>query len=486
MSGETSKIGWFLRILAPPLVLISGVAGFVALASLHEPPQPAKTETLPPLVETKAVSEMDGVLKIQADGVVVPYRSISIAAQVEGRIVEKTDLCRAGRVVSEGDLLLRIDPASYELAVERLSGERDQAEASLNELSVEIENAAASIAVAEDELRLRQADVSRIESLQDRGVSTQQALDAARVQELTSRKALVTLQNEKRLLEAQQARLRQAIKLATVQLAEAKLNLERSVIHAPGDGVIVSVDVEQGGYVTPGEAVLEFEDTSAVEVKTNLEMRTLAWLRANSPANSESPRGPYELPRVPVTVLFEVLGNVYSWSGVLDRVEGVGVDQQTRTVPCRVLVEDPRSVSMRSGSAKLPVSGPPALVRGMYVKLLLHSTPVEPLLSIPETAVRPDDSVWVVREGTLKKFPLLGSRMINGEVLVAPSVTGLRPGEAVVVSPLPLARDGMEVRRLTTGESSTPPAKILARDSSIWPEASATAEEEFQAEGDRR
>ena len=446
MSGETSKAGWFLRILAPPLVLLGGVAGFVALAASKETPKPIDVESTPPLVETMNISRMNGVVDIESDGVVVPYRSISIAAQVAGRAIERSAECRAGRMVSEGDLLLRIDPASFELEVERLERERDQAEASLDELTVQIENSANSIAVAEDEVRLREADVTRIETLRKRGVSTQQALDEARIAALTSRKALVTLQNEKRLFEAQRARLEQAIKLATVQLADAELNLERTVIRAPGKGVIVSADVEEGGYLAIGDIVAEFDDTSAVEVKVNLEMRTLAWLRANAPEGTETPRGSYELPRVPVTVLFDVLGNVYSWSGMLDRVDGVGVDPQTRTIPCRVLVENPRSVSMRSGSSRLPVAGPPALVRGMYVKVLLHSTPIEPLLSIPSRAVRPDDSVWAVRDGVLKKFPLLGSRVINGKVLVAPSVTGLRPDEAVVISPVPMAREGMEIR----------------------------------------
>lgn len=444
MSNEKSKIGWVMQVVAPPLVIASGVAGYVALAAQREMPRPNEIEQVVPKVEVLPVSESGGVLDISADGVVVPHRSIEIAAEVDGRIVEKTDLCRAGRMVSEGDLLLRIDPASFELEVERLTQERGQAEASVRELQVEIENKNASIALAEDEHELRQADLRRVENLQDRGVSTQQSLDAARVAVLSSRKALVLLQNEKRTFEAQRTRLEQAIKLAEARLAEAQLNLERTVIRSPGHGVIVGTSVEQGGYVRAGNTVLEFEDTSAVEVKTNLEMRTLAWLRGQTPGR-DGAHGPYDLPQVPVTVLFEVLGNVYSWTGELERVDGVGVDARTRTIPCRVLVRDPRSVTMRSGSAELPVSGPPALVRGMFVKLLLHSRPLEPLLSVPEVAVRPDNTVWTVRDGKLERVELAGARKFRGEVLVSSQVTGLRAGEDVVVSPLPLGRQGMEV-----------------------------------------
>lgn len=461
MSGESTRksqgqrsASWFLRILAPPLVLIGGVAGLVVLASSHRPPQPVDVDVEAPLVETTTVSLSRDVVDIQADGVVVPFRSITIAAEVSGRIVEKSKQARAGRMVSQGDLLVRIDPASFQLAVARLQSQRDQAKAGLRELAVKVENAAASIAVAQDQLKLRQAEVSRIENLQDRGVSTQQALDSARLEALASRKGLVTLQNDKRLLEAQAARLKEEIELSEVRLAEAKLDLEHTKIHAPVTGVVVSCDVETGSYVAVGDPIAEIDDTSAVEVETNLEMRTLAWLRANAKKSPEYLRTPaadesveaYCLPPVPVTVLYEVLGNVYAWSGVLDRVDGVGLDERTRTVPCRVLVKKPRAVSQKSGSTALPVAGPAALVRGMYVKLVFHSTPIEPLLCIPQVAVQPDNSVWAVRKGTLEKFPLLGSRVIRGNVLVAPAVTGLRPGEAVVVSPLPFGREGLKVR----------------------------------------
>lgn len=445
MSNEKSKVGLVMQMIAPPLVIASGVVGYVALAANRETPRPNEVAQVVPKVEVLPVSESQGVLDISADGVVVPHRSIEIAAEVDGRVVEKTDLCRAGRMVSEGDLLLRIDPASFELEVERLTQEKGQAEASLQELQVEIENKNASIELAEDEHELRQADLQRVENLQDRGVSTQQSLDAARVAVLSSRKALVLLQNEKRTFEAQRTRLDQAIKLAEARLAEARLNLERTVIRSPGRGVIVRTSVEQDGYVRAGTTVLEFEDTSAVEVKTNLEMRTLSWLRAEMPVQ-DAVDGPYDLPQVPVTVLFEVLGNEYSWTGALERVDGVGVDARTRTIPCRVLVTDPRAVSMRSGSVDLPMSAPPALVRGMFVKLLLHSQPSAPLLSVPEVAVRPDNSVWAVRAGKLERVELAGARKFRGEVLVSAEVTGLRAGDGVVVSPLPLGRRGMEVQ----------------------------------------
>ncbi len=160
----------------------------------------------------------------------------------------------------------------------------------------------------------------------------------------------------------------------------------------------------------------------------------------------ESPLGAYDIPQVPVTVIYDVMGNSYAWRGVLSRIDGVGLDNRTRTVPCRVLVTEPQAVSLTEGSPDLPVAAPPALMRGMYVKVQLHSTPTVPLLSVPEIAVRPGNAVWAVREGKLQHFTLPAARVTRGSVLVAPQVTALKVGDAVVVSPLPAAKEGMAVR----------------------------------------
>lgn len=439
-------LGQFVRFVLPPAVLVAGIGGFVVLANSREQPAPREITVPPPLVETVPVSETQGGLDLDADGVVVPFRSITLSAEVDGRVVEKSDDFRAGRTVKAGQLLLRIDPANYELQVARLERERDQALASLEELEVQIENTESSIALAKEDVALAQSEYQRVQGLERRGVSTQQALDAARSAELASRTALVKLENEKRLFTAQRNRLEQAVKLAEAQLAQAKLDLGRTELRAPADGVIVSVDAEEDSYLRKGDVVAEFEDTSAAEVRTNLEMRAIAWMRANMPADARQQMGPYELPRVPVTVTYEVWGNAYSWSGVLDRYDGSGVDERTRTIPCRVLISDPRSVSLRSGSPDLPVAAPSALMRGMYVKIQLHTMPNEPLLSVPDTAVRPGNMVWAVRDGKLQSFNLPAARVTRGAVLVAPQVTELRPSDKVVVSPLPAAREGMAVR----------------------------------------
>src|SRR5690606_24014442 len=99
----------------------------------------------------------------------------------------------------------------------------------------------------------------------------------------------------------------------------------------------------------------------------------------------------------------------------------------------------------------------------MFVKVMLHSKPAIPLLSVPEEAVRPGNVVWAVRDDKLARFDLPAARVMHGAVVVAPQVTTLALGDRVVVSPLPAAVEGMSVRTRTTepaapiAETADPP-----------------------------
>jgi HlyD family secretion protein len=80
-------------------------------------------------VRTEAVSRRDLVAKVSATGYIEPKRLVDISADVSGRVVELN--VEEGDEVTEGDLLLVIDPARFEAAVQR--AEAALAEASARE-----------------------------------------------------------------------------------------------------------------------------------------------------------------------------------------------------------------------------------------------------------------------------------------------------------------------------------------------------------------
>jgi hypothetical protein len=123
------------------------------------------------------------------------------------------------------------------------------------------------------------------------------------------------------------------------------------------------------------------------------------------------------------------------------------LDEKTRTVPCRVIVEDPRAVQcVGQAESAAATQGPPALVRGMYVSVQLHAQPAVGLVGVPERALRPGDVVWLVRDGKLAIQRVQVADTVNERVLLHAAESGVAHGDRVIVSPVAVVRDGMEVR----------------------------------------
>ena len=422
------------------------------LGSGREVPVREADNNLAPLVETVSVEAHEGGFDIEVSGLVVPFREIEISAEVAGRVVHKAEISRPGNYITQGTLLVEIDPRDYELEVLRLTKELGQADVDLEEIEVDITNTEALVKLADEEVSLERKELKRLEELAQTRVVSESELDQGRRNELTARNALQTVQNRLQLLRTHRRRLERASELVEAKLEKAKLQLTRTKISAPVDGVIVEDSVEQGAYVQKGTSLMMLEDTSAVEVKCSLRMEELDWIwRQQAAGYGGGGAGGaflgYQLPKTPVTVIYDLAGRQYTWNGVLSRYDGLGVDERTRTVPCRVVVDDPRAVTARD---PLRPAGPAALMRGMYVTVEIHVQPQTELLRIPQEAVRPGNKVWRVHQGQLALEEVEVVRVSELGVLVNAEQSDLAAGDKVVVSPLALARPGMKVKERTS------------------------------------
>lgn len=457
-----------IRIIIPLLILGAGVGGFVFLVSLKKEPDRAKPAQTLPFVETVEVEEHSGELTIELDGSVVPFREIPLSAEVAGRVTYKSPHCRAGKFVQKDEVLFRINEQEYQLAVDRLTHEEEQARASINELNVQIESAQALVEVATDELALRTRELERVRRLATQNAASDSDIDIAEQNEQLSRRTLVTQQNQVRLEQSREKRLEFAVALVGTQLAKANLDLARTEVKAPTSGVIVFDPAEENSYVQLGSPLATLEDNSSVEVSCSLQMDELYWLWQHNAAPVDSLDFPAigtgteendeqfiraatlaarGIPAVPATVLYELGGQRFVWNGRLTRYEGAGLDERTRTVPCRVHVQNPTEVSLRSSSNSSSLTlAPQALLRGMYVSLEFHVDPRIELLKVPESSVRPGDVLWLVRDGKLVRQTVRVARVVNGFALIPAASSGLKIRDLVVTSPLATELSGQPVR----------------------------------------
>ncbi len=186
-----------------------------------------------------------------------------------------------------------------------------------------------------------------------------------------------------------------------------------------------------------------------MEVKCNLRVEDVYWILQQLPPSDEADPGSrqrraFKIPPTPTTVVFD---SDFAWDGTLERLDGVGLDAKTRLVPCRVVVNDPLAVQYigPADTANRP-TGPSALLRNMYVHLKIHSKPRTKLLRISERALRPGGSVWVVRDGKIEIIAVKIVKRWKDAVLIDGSVSKLKSGDKVVVSPVSAVRPGMNIR----------------------------------------
>lgn len=490
---------WVLQGIASVLILAAGGAAMYALAASAESVQKQQKPEVTVVVTAAPVVAHSDVVVLETNGEVVPAREIVLSAEVGGRVIHRDPRAEAGRYVTPDKqlVLIEIDPRDYQLEITRLESELAQAQGSLNELNVEQANTEQLVTLAQQQLTLQESQYTRRKQLFERGSLTEAALDEAEQARLTAENSLATLQNQVRLFEARKTRLRDAIKLVESQLERAKLDLERTKIRSPVSGVVITDHVEEDDFVARGEALLTIEDTSSIEVQCKLTPSQLYWVWAQESLVDPNAIGDvagrgYTLPKTPVHVNYRVAGRMYQWSGYLDRYQGLGLDPVTRTIPCRVVVENPRAVNVVNEETQLAdpmtsrpagsMAGPPALVRGMFVGLEIETRPQVDLLSVPRSALRPDGSIWQLDdENRVHRFKATAAHHLDDYVLLHADQTKLTPGMRVVTSPAAMLYEGQQVD-IADNEAKTSGESSVAEDENTTPDEPEPMSESVEVE----
>jgi len=385
------------RGLLPAAILVVALIGTILMIALRPEPPKRPTVTPQPVVVTHTVLESAPRIVVRGFGTVHSRERISLVPQVSGVVVAKSPGLEPGGVFAAGEELLGIDEADYRLTVEI---------------------AAAAVAAREYELARaeQEADLARSE--------WEQVVAGGTVAEPT---ALVLHEPQLKLARANLASAR-------AQLAQAGLNLERCTLLAPFAGRVVDAAVDVGQYVRSGNEVAEIYALDAAEVVVPLSDADLAFLGL---PDADGAGG------ATAEITADFAGGLHVWTGRVVRAGGE-VDPQTRMIDVVLAVDDPwRRTDDR-----------PALVEGMFVEARIRGRDLPGAVSVPRSALRPDDRVWVVDSEDRLRFRDVDVARVDHETAVL--IGGLAPGDVVVVSQLAVVSDGMAVR--VQGRAGSGPA----------------------------
>lgn len=184
---------------------------------------------------------------------------VQIAPEVTGPVVDVG--ARDNRPVKKGQVLFRINPVSFQIALR-------SAEANLAVALQAANSSAADVQVADAQLRGQRVDMAASEQLgkivldlaAKRALSETQAI-RARADIAKTRAAITRAEAE-----AERARIRLGetgdsnaqVRLAIAAVEQARLDLRHTTVVAPADGVVTNLRLAPGQFASRGQPVLSF------------------------------------------------------------------------------------------------------------------------------------------------------------------------------------------------------------------------------------
>lgn len=226
---------------------------------------------------------------------------VPISAKVGGYVKELR--VKDNQVVQAGDVLLTIDPADYQIAVDRaqaaLSAAEAQYEQAAQNLAVTKVEAPSSLEAAKAAVASAKADLDRAvkeaeRNRQLKGIATARAIEQSNAAEKVARANLEKAQATLRAAEtsgqtiagadAGTRMLRAQVDERKADLAAARRNLEDAKIIAPIDGKVTARTVEAGAFVQPGQALLALSGAE-LWVVANYKETQLQHMKAGQPVD---------------------------------------------------------------------------------------------------------------------------------------------------------------------------------------------------------
>jgi RND family efflux transporter MFP subunit len=375
------------RIIAGSAVIVLALVGaFLAFRS---------RAAVVAVAEARPAGDPAATTLLNASGYITPRRRATIAAKITARVMDV--YVDEGMVVTEGQLLARLDDSDAQRHLQAARAQRDATAALIASLKVNLANA--------------ERDLVRSEGLAKDGFASVQSLDQARTAADSLRAQVVATEEQVRAAEA--------------QIATAQQDVDNCIVRAPFGGVVVSKDAQRGEMVSPISAgggftrtgIATIVDMESIEIEVDVNESYIA--RVVPGQRVEAVLDAYPDWRVPAKV----------------RTVIPTADRQKATVKVRIAFDklDPRILPDMGVKVSF-LAGQEAAARAAAKAI------------VPREAVRTLEGrpvVFLVRDGVVERRAVGLGLEIGADVEIA---AGLAPGDKVVTAGPAGLHDGQKVK----------------------------------------
>lgn len=382
-----------LNYALPIAILAVAFLGSKLIGASKPAPQKQEAALSMQVVDATRLVYSSYPVLIRSQGTVQATLANTLVPAVAGTVTDVNLAFVVGGVFKQGDVLLQIDPRDYEIALTQAQANLAQSDAQLQEQQA-------------------LADQARAE-WRSLGRSGQPSSLNLRVPQMAAASAN-----------------RDA---AEAQVERAMLDLERTRVIAPYDGMVSARQVDLGEFVARGAPVGAIHSLHAADIRLPLSNRQLTYLSLPEDAlASDAPK---------VELRASIGASQQTWLGSLIRAEGIDAKTQQLYVIARV--QNPHTQSDRP------------LRVGQFVQALIEGQVLENVFVIPRSALREEREVLVVDGNeTIQRRQVT---VAWSDESVAAISDGLEVGDLLVTTPLSTVADGTPVRASIDG---VPPAPL--------------------------
>ena len=369
---------------AVPMILIAAGGGAWAYFKVTAP----AIERIPPQrratpVQVQTVAQSQARTVIAAMGTVAPSREVTLKARVSGEVMSVDSQFVPGGRIAKDAVLLSLDSADHQVAVRKAQSALEDARAALA-----IEQG--SQVIAREALRLLS------ESSPDIVGQTDLALRKPQLQQAQA-----------------------AVASAEADLSKAHLDLERTVVRAPFNALIIERNVNVGTYVGAQDSLATIVGTDEFWVEAMVPLDRLSLIDSNSsggcPAQIRSQSGAV-------------------WQGYVVRIAGK-LNPTSRMATVIVSVAEPLAPRPDLSASQLMIDD--------YVFVDIAGRSLTDVIELPRSALQDGNTVWVCDNNTLDIRSVTLAWKSADQVYIQ---SGLASGEQVILSALTAPVQGMPLK----------------------------------------